>query len=468
MAELADRLEGSTFFKNCHAEFLGGTASKNVAGFPFDSPPGGDRLAGGGINRKTPLIDGIGKPFGVNVAFLGVKVDDEITRWVEVKVAFGQVFINATDGFRPINGHHGMALAKFGYSFYCDLFGVSVVGRWQQIQNYVLVRLLLAPVMLWTVVTVVFLLLRATPGDPVDAIYGGRAPAAVKEALRVQLGLDQPLLIQYLRYLGQLLQGNLGISLTEPGRAVGDIIAAYLPATVELGLAGFLVAAGLGIGLGLITGSQPEFSPWAMGGKVFSLVSYAVPLFWLGMVLQLWLSVAWGWFPLGVRFPVQEVAPTGPTGLYVLDSVLAGNGQQLGMALHHLALPSLTLGVVLSGLFERMVRVQVRSGWRGDYVEAAQARGIPPWWILWHHVLPNALIPVVALLGLTLASLLGGAIVTEVTFSWPGLANRLYEAINLRDYPTVQGIVVFLAVVVVVLSIFIDVLTAFIDPRVRL
>ncbi|WAS05335.1 ABC transporter permease [Gloeomargaritales cyanobacterium VI4D9] len=342
------------------------------------------------------------------------------------------------------------------------------MGRWQQIRNYVLVRLLLAPVMLWTVVTLVFLLLRATPGDPVDAIYGGRAPAPVKEALRVQLGLDQPLWGQYLAYLGQLLRGDLGTSLTEPGRSVGEIIGAYLPATVELGLAGFLVAAGLGVGLGLMTGSRPESSPLAIGGKVFSLVSYAVPLFWLGMLLQLWLSVNWRWFPLGVRFPVQEMPPAGATGLYVLDSLLAGNWRQLRIALHHLALPSLTLGVVLSGLLERMVRVQVRAQWRGDYVEAARARGIPVRWLLGHHVLPNALIPVVALLGLTLASLLGGAIVTEVTFSWPGLANRLYEAINLRDYPTVQGIVVFLAVVVVVLSILIDVLTAFIDPRVQL
>ncbi|WP_247219030.1 ABC transporter permease [Synechococcus sp. C9] len=342
------------------------------------------------------------------------------------------------------------------------------MGRWQQIRNYVLVRLLLAPVMLWTVVTLVFLLLRATPGDPVDAIYGGRAPASVKEALRVQLGLDQPLWGQYLAYLGQLLRGDLGTSLTEPGRSVGEIIGAYLPATVELGLAGFLVAAGLGVGLGLMTGSRPESSPLTIGGKVFSLVSYAVPLFWLGMLLQLWLSVNWRWFPLGVRFPVQEMPPAGATGLYVLDSLLAGNWRQLRIALHHLALPSLTLGVVLSGLLERMVRVQVRAQWRGDYVEAARARGIPVRWLLGHHVLPNALIPVVALLGLTLASLLGGAIVTEVTFSWPGLANRLYEAINLRDYPTVQGIVVFLAVVVVVLSILIDVLTAFIDPRVQL
>ncbi len=123
--------------------------------------------------------------------------------------------------------------------------GWHTVGRWPQIRNYVLVRLCLAPVMVWTVVTVVFVLLRATPGDPVDAVYGGRAPAAVKEALRVQLGLDRPLWVQYLHYLGQLVRGNLGMSLTEPGRAVKDIIAAYLPATVELGLAGFLVAAGL-------------------------------------------------------------------------------------------------------------------------------------------------------------------------------------------------------------------------------
>ncbi|MCS7030993.1 MAG: ABC transporter permease [Gloeomargarita sp. SKYG116] len=342
------------------------------------------------------------------------------------------------------------------------------MGRWQRLRDYLILRLLLAPVMIWTVVTVVFVLLRATPGDPVDAIYGGRAPAAVKEALRVQLGLDQPLLVQYLRYLGQLLRGDLGTSLTEPGRAVRDIIGAYLPATIELAVAGFLVATVIGLGLGLVTGSSAPGSPLAIGGKLFSIVSYAVPLFWLGMLLQLGLSVAWGWFPLGTRFPVQDIPPQGPTGLYVLDSLLAGNWRQLGVALHHLALPSLTLGVVISGVLERMMRVQVRASWQGDYVEAARARGIPNRQILQHHVLPNALIPVVAILGLTLASLLGGAIVTEVTFSWPGLAQRLYEAINLRDYPTVQGIVVFFGVVVVVLSIAIDLITALIDPRVQL
>ncbi|MEN9207441.1 MAG: ABC transporter permease [Gloeomargarita sp. GMQP_bins_120] len=342
------------------------------------------------------------------------------------------------------------------------------MGRWQRLRDYLLLRLLLAPLMLWTVVTVVFLLLRATPGDPVDAIYGGRAPAVVKEALRVQLGLDQPLAVQYLRYLGQLLRGDLGTSLSEPGRPVTDIIAAYLPATVELALAGFLVAMVIGLGLGVVTGSSAPGSPLAIGGKLFSIISYAVPLFWLGMLLQLGLSVAWGWFPLGTRFPVQEAPPAGPTGLYILDSLLAGNWRQLGLALHHLALPALTLGIVISGVLERMMRVQVRASWQGDYVEAARARGIPQHRIFQRHVVPNALIPVVALLGLTLASLLGGAIVTEVTFSWPGLAQRLYEAINLRDYPTVQGIVVFLGVVVVVLSIAVDLVTALLDPRIEL
>ncbi|MCS6782510.1 MAG: ABC transporter permease [Gloeomargarita sp. SKYBB_i_bin120] len=342
------------------------------------------------------------------------------------------------------------------------------MGRWARLRDYLLLRLLLAPLMLWTVVTVVFVLLRATPGDPVDAIYGGRAPATVKAALRVQLGLDQPLPVQYLRYLGQLLRGDLGTSLSEPGRAVTDIIKSYVPATVELAVAGFLVAAILGLGLGLVTGSAPPSSPVAIGGKLFSIVSYAVPLFWLGMLLQLGLSVTGGWFPLGTRFPAQELPPQGPTGLYVVDSLLAGNWRQLGLALHHLALPSLTLGVVISGVLERMMRVQVRAAWQGDYVEAARARGIPTLGILRRHVLPNALIPVVALLGLTLASLLGGAIVTEVTFSWPGLAQRLYEAINLRDYPTVQGIVVFFAVVVVTLSIAIDLAMALLDPRVEL
>ncbi len=340
------------------------------------------------------------------------------------------------------------------------------MSRSRALQYYVLARLLLAPLMLWTITTVVFLLLRATPGDPVDAILGPRAPAAAKAALREQLGLNGNLLVQYLDYMGDLLRLDLGTSLTSRGQPVWEIIRTFFPATLELAIFSMAVALVVGISIGVISASRPG-TPIDVGGRLFGIITYSIPLFWLGMLLQLILSVQLGWFPLGTRFPLNQVAPNGLTGLYSVDSLLRGNLGQFLTALHYLTLPCLTLGLVLSGIFERIVRVNLKQTLKADYVEAARARGIQESRVLVVHALKNALIPVITILGLTLASLLGGAILTEVTFSWPGLANRLYEAISLRDYPTVQGVVIFLAVIVVIASIAIDILSAYVDPRIR-
>jgi len=340
------------------------------------------------------------------------------------------------------------------------------MSRSRALQYYVLARLLLAPLMLWTITTVVFLLLRATPGDPVDAILGPRAPAVAKAKLRQQLGLDGNLLQQYLDYMGDLLHLNLGTSLTSRGQPVWEIIQTFFPATVELAVFSMVIALIVGISIGVLSASRPG-TALDIGGRLFGVVTYSIPLFWLGMLLQLTLSVQLGWFPLGTRFPLSQAAPAEFTGLYSVDSLLSGNLGQFFTALHYLALPSLTLGLVLSGIFERIVRVNLKQTLKADYVEAARARGIQEFRVLTAHALKNALIPVITVLGLTLASLLGGAILTEVTFSWPGLANRLYEAISLRDYPTVQGIVVFFAVIVVIVSIAIDILSAYVDPRIR-
>ncbi|ASC71472.1 Dipeptide transport system permease protein DppB [Halomicronema hongdechloris C2206] len=341
-----------------------------------------------------------------------------------------------------------------------------MASRSTALRYYILTRLLLAPLMVWTIVTVVFLLLRATPGDPVDALLGPRAPEAVKETLRSQLGLDAPLGIQYLRYLGQLLSLDLGTSLASQGQTVWQIIVDHLPATVELALAGLMVAAIVGIGVGSLAASRPN-SALDAGGRLFGILTYAVPMYWFGMMLQLLFAVQLRWFPIGTRYPLTATPPQGPTGLYVLDSILTGQLSQLGLSLHHLALPSLTLGILISGVFERMVRVNLKQTLRADYIEAARARGIPEVRIILVHALKNALIPVITILGLTFASLLGGAVLTEVTFSWPGLANRLYEAISQRDYPVVQGLMVFFASIVALISIAIDILNAYIDPRIR-
>ncbi|RCJ21529.1 ABC transporter permease [Nostoc sp. ATCC 43529] len=340
------------------------------------------------------------------------------------------------------------------------------MSRSKALQYYIVSRLLLAPLQLLTIITIVFLLLRATPGDPADAILGGRAPEAAKEELRKQLGLDLPLWLQYLNYLGNVLRFDLGTSLLSRGENVWNIIAQYFPATVELAVCSMAVALIVGILVGTLSASRPGTS-FDLGGRLFGIVTYALPMFWAGMIFQLIFSVQLGWFPNSNRFPPNLAAPTPITGLYTIDSLLAGNFTQFFTSLHHLALPSLTLGLLLSGIFERIVRVNLKQTLQADYVEAARARGIAENKILVSHALKNALIPVITVLGLTFASLLGGAILTEVTFSWPGLANRLYQAISDRDYPTVQGVLVFFGAIVVSASILIDILNAYVDPRIR-
>jgi peptide/nickel transport system permease protein len=340
------------------------------------------------------------------------------------------------------------------------------MSRAKALQYYISARLLLAPLMIWTIVTVVFLLLRATPGDPVDAILGNRAPEAAKAVMREQLGLNKSLLAQYFDYLGNLLHLNLGNSITSKGTSVWEIIQRHFPATVELTFYSMAVAIAVGVTLGMVAASRPGTSI-DVGGRLFGIITYSLPIFWVGMLLQLVLSVQLGLFPLGTRFPLNQTAPQGLTGIYTIDSILGGNLSQLLISIHYLALPCLTLGILLSGIFERMVRVNLKQTLQADYVEAARARGVGERQILLAHALKNALIPVITVLGLTFASLLGGAVLTEVTFSWPGLGNRLYEAISVRDYPTVQGLMIFFGVIVVIASMLIDIINAYIDPRIR-
>ncbi|PAX51704.1 ABC transporter permease [Brunnivagina elsteri] len=341
------------------------------------------------------------------------------------------------------------------------------MSRSKALTYYVTVRLLLAPLQILTIVTMVFALLRVAAGDPVDAILGVRAPDAAKEALRKQLGLDLPLPLQYINYLGSLfLKFDMGKSITSRGKTVWEIIGEYFPATAELAIFSIIVALVVGITVGTISASRPG-TKLDVAGRLFGIITYALPMFWAGMILQLIFSVGLDILPLGTRFPATLEAPVKLTGLYTIDSLLSGKFVEFFTAIQYLILPSCTLGILLSGIFERIVRVNLKQTLQSDYVEAARARGIPENTILVSHALKNALIPVITVLGLTFASLLGGAILTEVTFSWPGLASRLYEAITERDYPTVQGIMVFFGAIVVMASILIDILNAYVDPRIR-
>jgi peptide/nickel transport system permease protein len=340
------------------------------------------------------------------------------------------------------------------------------MSRSNRLLRYVGARLALAPVMLWLLASLVFLLLRLAPGDPIDALLGTRAPEAARAALRAQLGLDQPLLHQYGRFLLGLLQGDLGTSLTnqQPVRAV---IGQTLPASLELGVVALMLAALIGLAVGFSGIARAE-SRWDLGARLYGIGTYALPSFWLAMMAQLVFAVWLGWLPVGGRFPPTLLPPSG-TGFYLLDSLrdglLHGQWQSLVGSLRHLLLPAGTLAVLLSGIFANALRLNLRRAMDSDYVEAARSRGLSERRLILRHALPNALLPVLTITGITVASLIGGALLIEVTFSWPGVAARLQEAIAQRDYPLVQGIVVVVAALVVTVTVAVDVLLAWLDPR---
>ena len=338
------------------------------------------------------------------------------------------------------------------------------MARARALLRYSATRLGLAPVMLWLIATLVFLLLRVAPGDPVDAVLGSRAPAAAKAAMRARLGLDQSLLDQYLDYLRGLVQGDLGQGLINQ-EPVSSIISRTLPASLELSVVALVVAAVVGLSIGFSGIALPE-GKLDLAGRLYGLGTYALPPFWVAMLVQLLFAVSLGWLPVGGRFPPSLMPPQG-SGFYLMDSLVALDWTALRGTIRHLVLPAGTLALLLSGTFTTALRLNLRRTLRGDYVEAARSRGLSETQVVLRHGLPNALLPVLTIAGITVASLIGGALLIEVTFSWPGIALRLQEAINQRDYPVVQGIVVVIAALVVLVSVAVDLLVAALDPRIR-
>ena len=317
--------------------------------------------------------------------------------------------------------------------------------------------------MLWVICTLVFILLRVAPGDPVDAILGSGADEVSREILRQKLGLNESLLNQYIKYIYNILHLNFGESLStqEP---VLDIILRSLPASVELGVFSIICALLIGFPLGFL-GLKSKGKKGDYISRVVGISSYAIPPFWGAMLSQLIFSVFFRIFPIGGRFPFFKQEPK-ITGFLVLDSILDNNILALRDSLYHLALPSLTLGFLLSGIFSRSLRVNLEKAIKSDFVDAAKTRGLPSKKIILNHAFPNALLPIITISGLTIASLAGGALLFEVTFSWPGVALRLHEAISQRDYNLVQGIVIITSFLIVSLNLFVDILIALIDPRI--
>lgn len=333
------------------------------------------------------------------------------------------------------------------------------------LRAYVLARLLLALPMLFILLTVTFVLLRVAPGDPVTATLGGRVSEARADQIRHDLGLDRPLWRQFTSYLSDVSRGDFGRAITT-NRPLRTTIADRFPATLELTLVAMVVAVGVGVVVGALAARFRD-TPLDVGGRLLGIILYAAPIFWLGIMFQLLFSIKLRWLPTGGRIaPFHE--PRSITRLYLVDSVLSGNWSALGSAARYLTLPALTLGLVIGGIFIRLVRVNMLQTLKSDYVEAARARGIGERRVLFNHAFRNALVPVVTIVGLQFALLLSGAVLTEATFTWPGIGLSLYQFLQNRDYTAVQGLVTFYALFVVVVSLVIDVVSAWVDPRIRL
>ena len=332
------------------------------------------------------------------------------------------------------------------------------------LRAYIIGRILLTIPMILVLITIVFLVLRVMPGDPCLAILREGASQAQLDNCRKGLGIDRPVPVQYVNYVVGLIQGDLGTSMTRR-RPVIDEIRDRFPATFELAVSAMLVTVVVGISTGAFA-AQKRKSVADYVLRIFSIVIYSMPIFWFGLILQLILGLRLGLLPTYGRIGT-ELAPQTITGLYVVDSLIGLNWASLKSALIHLVLPSLTLGLVLSGIFTRLTRANMLDVLRQDFITSGRARGIPESNLVYGHALKNAFIPILTLMGLQFAVLLAGAILTETTFSWPGMGRLLVERIYDRDFATVQGVVTLFAVLVACISLLVDILYAYIDPRIR-
>jgi len=321
----------------------------------------------------------------------------------------------------------------------------------------------LVPVLLGVSV-LVFFGMHLIPGDVVVLLLGEKASPSEIERLRHQLGLDQPIYIQYLRFLADALRGDFGVSIRTRQPVIWEIRQA-LPVTIELSLAALLFAVALGITIGVVSARRPH-SVVDTGAMILVLIGVSMPVFWTGILLLLVFGGILGWLPLGgildTALSIRRI-----TGMPVTDSVVQGNWPAVRSAAAHLVLPAVTLGSALMATIARMARSSMLDVLNLDYVRTARAKGVAEGVVVRRHALWNALLPVVTLVGLHLGLLLSGAVLTETIFALPGLGRLTITSVLARDYPVVQAVVVIGAVIFVVANLAVDVLYAWLDPRIR-
>jgi peptide/nickel transport system permease protein len=303
--------------------------------------------------------------------------------------------------------------------------------------TFILQRLLGAILVIFGVISIVFLLIHMIPGDPVEIMLGESASTADREALRMALGLDQPVWVQFQQYLAGLTHLDMGSSI-HFRRPVADLLLERLPATGLLAAVTLIITLLMALPLGIMAAVRRD-TPWDTGAMTFSMLGVSIPNFWLGPVLILVFSLWLGWFPVSGR---------------------SGFGSVI--------LPAVTLSTGLVAVLSRMVRSSMLEVLGEDYMRTAKAKGLPPQRIILHHGLRNALLPVITLLGLQLGALLAGAVITETVFSWPGVGLLTIESIQSRDYPVVQACVLLISVTYVLVNLLTDLAYAWVDPRIRL
>lgn len=330
--------------------------------------------------------------------------------------------------------------------------------------GYLLGRIIATIPVVVLISLLVFLLIHAAPGDPATLLLSDEAsPEDIADARR-RWGLDQPIYVQYLHFLANIAVGNLGMSFRYADPVIG-LIGERLPATIELAAASMLIAVLFGIPLGVWAGAKPN--SWVDNlGSVFGFFGISMPSFWLGIMLILIVSGYFNLLPSSGR-STYGVAQGFETGFYISHSLLIGNMTAAWDGIKYIIMPAIALGTGMMGLVMRVTRSSVLEIMSEDYVRTARAKGLGENSVLWRHVLRNALVPVITVVGLELGTLLSGSIIVETVFAWPGSGSLLISAIQSRDYPLITGTVLTYTIAFVVINFAIDILYALIDPRIR-
>jgi peptide/nickel transport system permease protein len=331
--------------------------------------------------------------------------------------------------------------------------------------RFVVRRLLLLVPILLGLSLLVFFWIRALPGSPATALLGERATAQAIEALNKQYGLDKPVHEQYFAYVKQLGSGNFGTSQTSR-RPVFEEFKQRLPATIELAVSAMLFSVLIGVPLGFLAAKRygSFFDQFSL---VASLLGISIPIFVLAIILKYVFAVKLGWLPTVGRMSVL-INIEHPTNFYTIDALLAGDLEAFWDVIKHLILPAIALGSIPLAIISRITRASVLDVQNEDYVRTARAKGVPPRTVDGRHILRNALLPIVTIIGLQTGLLLSGAVLTESVFAWPGIGTWLVEAIEARNYPVLQAGILFIAVIFVLVNLLVDLSYGLLNPRIRL